>query len=447
MNTQLTQGKITPQLIALAIPLLIGNIIQQFYNTIDTIIVGRFVGDDAFAALGVAGTVMNLFIFVLGGCCTGVSMIAANLFGNGNQKVLRQEFYIATVMGTVFTVILSGGAILLLPWLLKVIQTPESITPMVTQYLNIIFAGMLATFFYNLFAAILRAVGNTRAALIFLIIAMAANTVLDILFVAVFHMGIWGASLATVIAQLFSALLCLIYILKYQSFLKITKEDRSFDKDLVKTTANYAIISALHQSSLYIGKLLVQGAVNALGLTSIAAYTATTRIEGIAQTFGDSGATAISVFVAQNFGAGKKDRAREGFLKGLKLLILLGLAISALMVIFAKPLLAFFVGAGNTEAIAFGVSYLRVVSVFYVLCFIGSSFVGYFRGSGMVQIPFIGTTMHITLRVIFSYLLAGRLGLSAVAWATGIGWISIVIFQTTVFKKTTASKSTSINIA
>ena len=432
---KLTDGSIRPQLISLALPLLIGNIIQQFYNTVDTIIVGRYVGETAFAALGVAGTVMNLFIFILGGCCTGVAIIAASLFGSGNFKSLRQEIFLSAVLGIIFSLILSVTAIIFMPTLLNIIQTPVEIIPLIKQYLNIIFIGLIATFLYNFFSAILRAIGNTKMALLFLLFSMLCNIILDMLFVAWLGLGIAGAAWATVLSQFICAMLCQLYIRTKLPFLKLSKEDMRYDQQLIHKTAQYAVVSALHQSSLYIGKLLVQGAVNSIGFAAISAYTATTRIEGIAQAFGDSGAEAISVFVAQNTGAEKKERSVDGFKKGLIMLTFLGLVLSAIMFLSARPLMSLFVSKLNDTAIKNGVTYINIICCFYFLCFIGSAFVGYFRGSGRVKIPFIGTTIHISVRVILSYLLVSKLSLGAVALATGIGWIVVVVFQISVFKK------------
>ncbi|MBF4693455.1 MATE family efflux transporter [Fusibacter ferrireducens] len=434
-KVNLTEGPIQSQLIKLALPLLIGNIIQQLYNTVDTIIVGRYVGENAFAALGVAGTVMNLFIFVIAGGCTGVALIVATLYGKGDYNTLRRELFLSIVLGIACTLSLSIVAITFMPILLKVIHTPLEITAYTRQYLNIIFIGLLATFIYNLLSATMRAIGNTQIALFFLIFAMLLNIFLDLLLVAKLNFGIAGAAWATVISQLLCAGLCQLYILKQLPFLKIRPEDMRFDSSLIHKTAQFAFISALHQSSLYIGKLLVQGAVNSIGFAAISAYTATTRIEGIAQAFGNSGAESISVFVAQNTGAGNRARSISGFKKGLFLLTALGLFISIMMLFNARLLLKLFISNANEEAIALGIRYIQIICCFYFLCFIGSAFVGYFRGSGQVKIPFLGTTLHITIRVILSYVLVSKCALAAVALATGIGWIAVVAFQVIVYSK------------
>ena len=308
----LTRGSIPPQLVSLALPLIFGNILQQLYNTIDAMVIGRFAGETAFAAIGVAGTVMNLFLFLLSGCCTGISVLFAQQYGSRDLAGFRQEGFLASVFGGLFTLVLSLAALLLLRPLLTLMQTPEDVARLAADYLVVIFGGLLATFFYNLCAAALRSVGDTRSALLALLAAMAANLALDLLFVARLGMGIAGAAWATVLAQLLSVALCLLYLARRYPQLLFRREDRRLDRGLLRRTVSYGAVSALHQSSLYIGKLLVQGAVNSMGTPMISAYTATTRIEGFANSFGDSGAQAVSVFTAQNTGAGEERRVREG---------------------------------------------------------------------------------------------------------------------------------------
>ncbi len=422
------EGNIRKQLLILAVPLLIGNIFQQLYNTIDAMVIGKYVGEAAFAAIGIAGTVMNLCIFLLGGCCTGISIILARLFGSDDPAAFRQESYMAFRYGAVFAFLLGGGMILLLPSVLRLIRTPIELYSPITQYLNIIFGGLVVTYFYNLYAASLRAVGDTGVALLFLIVAVLLNTALDILFISVLQLGIRGAAFATVISQCIAAVGCGIYMKKRMPELVYGKEDKKIHKVLLKQTVKYAFISALQQSSLYLGKIAVQGVVNDLGLSSIAAYTAAGRIEGFVNSFGESGADAVSIFAAQNIGAGDVDRAKEGLWKGMKMMILLVLILAAGMYFFAIPLMHLLLG-GTVEFIEIGSQYLQGIAFFYFFCFIGSTFVGWYRGSGQVNIPLIGTTLQILIRIVLSMVLCTFIGLKGVAFATGIGWICVVSFQ------------------
>ena len=430
----LTQGSIPQQLIWLTLPLICGNILQQLYNTVDAFIIGRFLGSTAFGAVGVAGTVMNLFIFILSGCCTGIAVLFAQCYGSRDLAAFRREGFQALVFGLSVTVVLGLGGLTLLEPLLALIQTPENIEHLVTEYLTVIFLGLPVTFLYNLGSAALRAAGNTLAALFPLMAATALNVGLDILFVGGFSMGIAGAAVATVLAQGFAALLALGYLRWRMPQLLFGREDLHLDWDMLRRTASFGLVSALQQSAVYIGKLLIQGAVNSMGNEAINAYTAATRIEGFANSFGDSGAEAMSVFVAQNTGAGEKKRVKRGFFTGMALMIALGLAMSLVMFVGARASLTLMLGESGLDALEGGMSYLQLIALIYVMCFIGSAYVGLYRGIGWVSVPVIGSSLQITIRVILAYALADSWGVAGVALATGIGWSAIITYQTILYR-------------
>lgn len=430
----LTQGSIPQQLIWLTLPLICGNILQQLYNTVDAFIIGRFLGSTAFGAVGVAGTVMNLFIFILSGCCTGIAVLFAQCYGSRDLAAFRREGFQALVFGLSVTVVLGLGGLTLLEPLLALIQTPENIEHLVTEYLTVIFLGLPVTFLYNLGSAALRAAGNTLAALFPLMAATALNVGLDILFVGGFSMGIAGAAVATVLAQGFAALLALGYLRWRMPQLLFGREDLHLDWDMLRRTASFGLVSALQQSAVYIGKLLVQGAVNSMGNEAINAYTAATRIEGFANSFGDSGAEAVSVFVAQNTGAGEKKRVKRGFFTGMALMIALGLTMSLIMFVGARASLTLMLGESGLDALEGGMAYLRLIALIYVMCFIGSAYVGLYRGIGWVSVPVIGSSLQITIRVILAYALADSWGVAGVALATGIGWSAIITYQTVLYR-------------
>ena len=433
-TTVLTQGSIPQQLIWLTLPLICGNILQQLYNTVDAFIIGRFLGSTAFGAVGVAGTVMNLFIFILSGCCTGIAVLFAQCYGSRDLAAFRREGFQALVFGLSVTVVLGLGGLTLLEPLLALIQTPENIEHLVTEYLTVIFLGLPVTFLYNLGSAALRAAGNTLAALFPLMAATALNVGLDILFVGGFSMGIAGAAVATVLAQGFAALLALGYLRWRMPQLLFGREDLHLDWDMLRRTASFGLVSALQQSAVYIGKLLVQGAVNSMGNEAINAYTAATRIEGFASSFGDSGAEAVSVFVAQNTGAGEKKRVKRGFFTGMALMIALGLTMSLIMFVGARASLTLMLGESGLDALEGGMAYLRLIALVYVMCFIGSAYVGLYRGIGWVSVPVIGSSLQITIRVILAYALADSWGVAGVALATGIGWSAIITYQTVLYR-------------
>ena len=424
----LTSGSIPQHLLRLAAPLIMGNILQQLYNTVDAFILGRFAGELEFAAVGVAGSVMNLFLFMITGACTGISVIFAQLYGAGERERFRREHWLSLSCGLLVTLACSGLGFLLLSPLLQFIQTPSELKTFVSVYLTIILASLPAEFLYNLYGALLRAIGRANAALMAFAAAVTVNVALDYCFVARFQLGIAGAAWATAASQAISAVLCILYLRRKAPELIFARAYCRMDGELSKQTAHFSFVTALHQSSLYIGKLLVQGAVNTGGTDMISAYTATTRIEGFANSFGDSGSAATSVLVAQNRGAGKEERVKEPFRSSLFLM----LAMSLIMYVSASTSVGFMLGTRSGAAFENARDYLKLVALFYTLCFTGNTFAGYFNGIGKVSVPFHGATSHIALRVVLSWLLVGKMGpppsrwqqASAGCWSTRCGPLS-----------------------
>ena len=425
----LLHGNIKKELIGLMLPLILGNILQQFYNTIDSMIVGRYMGNAAFAAVGLAGSVMNLFVFMLSGGCSGISVVFAEIYGQRKWEKLRRESILSMALGLGTALCFSVLGLVFLRTILDILKTPEEVAPYAWNYLSIILVGLPVTFFYNWCAAALQAAGDTKTPLYTLGIAMTLNVILDLWFVAEMHMGTAGTAIATVIAQLTASLCCLGMMRKKHPEYFPKPKDFVLDQELLKRTAKFGSVSALHQSSLYIGKLLVQGAVNTGGTDMISAYTATTRIEGFANSFSDSGAAAISVFVAQNRGAGEKGRVQSGFKQGWTVMFTLAVTLSILMFLVTEKAVILLMGDPSAAVLWNAKEYMKWISVFYFLCFTGSTFVGFFRGIGRVEVPVIGSILQISIRVVLSHFWIGSMGLKAVALATGVGWAAIVVYQ------------------
>lgn len=435
MNTKsLIDGNIKYQLIGLTLPLILSNIFQELYNTIDTYMIGSFVNDNAFAAMGISGSIMNLFIFIIIGANNGISLILARYYGEKNYNEFRKSIFASIVIGGFITVILSIISLVFLHYILNIINTPIELRYYITQYLNIILIGLVACFLYNLCSAVLRSLGNSRTSLYILLLSIMINIITDYIFIRIFNYGIKGAAFATLLSQLFSVVITVIYINKNYPYLRLKKEDWNLDINNIKSILNYMAMSSLQQSSLYIGKLLIQGAVNALGTDAIIAFTASSRIEAFPNTFAESGGTAISIFISQNNGAKKNRRIKKGFKTGLKLTIIMGIITISIIFILSFPLSRLFIGS-NIPAVNEAMSYLKTVSLFYIFCFIGSSFVGYYKGMEMINIPVAGTILHISIRTILSYILITELSLTAVAFSTGLGWIAVNIMQIIVFYK------------
>ena len=425
----LLQGNIRSQLITLTLPLFLGEILQQLYNTTDSLIIGRFLGTDAFAASGISGSIMNLFIFVLSGFCVGVSVLFSGCYGAGDLPKFRRTNFTAATAGTAFTLLLSLLCILLTGPILRLVATPDSLFAYCRSYLVIVLAGLIATYFYNLFSGILRSVGATGASLLFLAAALASNIVLDIVMVGFLPLGIAGAALATVIAQSCSAFACYLYLRRRFPHLMFTRADCGLHTGILKQIFSYGTASALHQSSLYIGKLLVQGIVNSCGTAVIAAFTATTRIEAFINAPGNAFSQASSIMISQNRGAGNRQRTVSAIKESFRLILFSAVVLSVIMYFVSPYALRLFLDASETESLTAGTAYLKLIFFFYVLSYTGYCFVGISKGMGRMTAPVIGTTVQISVRVLVSALLIHGLGLSGVAWATGIGWVFVVAFH------------------
>jgi len=430
-QVNLTQGSIMPQLLRLCMPLLAANVLQQLYNIINSLVVTYYLGENAFAALGVAESIMNLFIYVITGACMGASVLVAQFYGEGNMSRLRRQLYVSAVLigGCTLTAVILGQ--IFLPQILRLIQTPSELMGDAVAYLRVILVGMVFTFTYNYLASTLRAVGDTKTALYFLLISLGYNLACAWLLVAVFELGITGTAIATATAQCLSSALCFWYIRKKRPYITIHRADMKMERQLAGKTVSFAAVAALQQSSLYLGKLMIQGAVNGLGTASITAFTAVTRVENFIQAFGISGCEATAIFIAQNKGAGNLKRSLRGFGRGAVLLLSWGFFFSAIMLLLPELLLSAFLEGG--ESMVHGVSYLRWIGGFYFLSFAGHLFVSWYRGTGRMNITFWGTTIQVAARVVLSYLLVSAMGLGAVGLATGLGWIVIVMFHGSVF--------------
>lgn len=425
----MTRGNIKKQMIAYTIPIIISLIFQQLYNIADSIIVGRFIGTEAFAAVGIAGTVMNLFIFIISGFCVGTTILLSRYWGGNNLKEFNVQFFTSITWGTIFTAIITTLSIILINPLLESINTPLELMTYTQSYLRIIFLGLITTFLYNIFNALFKSIGNSRISLMFLIVSMIVNIFLDLLFIITLDLGIQGAALATIISQGFSALCCIVYAKFSCPFIKATKKHLAFSSRHLKDALSYGAISSLHQSVIYLGKLLIQTSVNSLGTDAISAYTAINRIEAFILATGNGFCDTISVFVSQNIGSKKEERAKKGFTTGMSMVIIYGLLISIVMLLGARTFLSLFLNKGDTEAMALGLSYFKILSFLYSCCFIADSFTGYFRGTGNLKIPFICSVTQLSVRVIFTVMFIERLQLSAVALGTALGWIILNSIQ------------------
>lgn len=432
--TDLTQGNIKKQFLFLSIPLIIGDFLQQLYNMVDSLIAGWMINENAFTAIGVAGSIMNLFIFIINGSCNGITILYSQYFGQKDMDRLQKETFVSIVFGLGLSLILTIIGLIFLKPILVLLHTPLLIQEDVYHYLWVIDCFLFVTFFYNWASCVLRAFGDSKAALYFLMVSVGINVVLDVLFVSLYATVV-SLAYATILAQGISSLLSVFYLYKKYPFILFHRNQLKNLKRMFSRTIQYGLVSAMHQSSLFIGKLLIQGAINTCDFSIVTAYAITTRIETLINSFGNSGSQAISILVGQNYGAGNKKRIKDSLFTGGKLMALICAVGSVLMVIFCKPLTSLFVSLDSTKVVSQTYDYIVIVALFYEFCFIGYAFVGYFKGLGMVNVPVIGTTMHVILRVILSFVFVQKFGLIAVALATGIGWACLNVYQVIVYKK------------
>lgn len=426
---ELTEGNIKKQLISFSIPIILGNIFQLTYNAVDSIIVGRFIGKDALAAVGTANPIMNIVILGITGICIGASVLMSNLFGAGKYEDLKKELSTTLLFGAFFSVIITMLGVLCSTGILRLMKVPEDIIGEASIYLKIIFLGMPFTYLYNAFASALRSVGDSKTPILFLSFASILNGLLDLIFIAGFGFGIVTSALTTIIAEAASALLCIYYVNRKVSMLRLKRAELKLDRRLLKETLKHGSITALQQSCQPIGKLLIQGAINPLGVDTMAAFNAVNRVDDFAFTPEQSIASAMMTFVAQNRGAGKKERMRKGLSNGLFVEVLYWAMICIVITLFKTPIMKLFVSGEEEALIKVGTTYLGYMAFFYLLPAFTNGLQGFFRGMGDMKITLVGTITQISLRVLFVFLFVPKVGMVGVAFASLLGWIGMLLVE------------------
>lgn len=422
MYRDLTHGSITKGLLLFALPMIAGNLLQQLYNIADTLIVGQALGRNALAAVGSAYTLMVFLTSIFLGLSMGAGALFSICLGRGDKKALRAAVAHAFALIGAVTLVLNLSVYLLADPILRFLQIPHELYSSMRDYLLIIFGGLAATFLYNFFACLLRAVGNSVVPLWFLGISALLNIGLDLLFVPVLHFGVAGAAAATVIAQYVSGGgLTLYTILRCRELLP-RREDLHFNGRILRELADLSLLTCAQQSAMNFGILLVQRLVDSFGPVIMAAFAAAVKIDSFAylpvQDFGN----AFSTFAAQNYGAGQTERLRQGFRTATAVSAAFSCAISAMVVLLARPLMRIFVQAGETEVLAAGVRYLRIEGAFYAG--IGCLFLlyGFYRAVQRPGMSVVLTVISLGTCVALAYALAGPVGEAGIWAAIPIGW-------------------------
>ena len=382
----MTRGNIVRQLVGYTIPLVLGNIFQLAYNAVDSMIAGRFIGAEALAATGMAGPVMNILILGISGICIGAGVLMSSFFGSGSIEKLKRELGTLLVSGTVFSVVLTALGVIFIEPLLTVLNVPESIHDMTATYLRVVFIGVPFTYFYNALSQALKSVGDSKTPLKFLMATSILNAALDLFFIGCLGFGIMCSS--------------------------------------------YGAVTALQQSVQPIGKVMIQGAVNTLGVATIAAYNAVTKIDDFAYTPEQNISHAMTTFIAQNRGAGNKERAYKGFVRGLVIETVYFVMLAAVVLALNRVIMHLFIsGEGADAVVAEGERYLFVMAFLYVFPAFTNGIQGFFRGVGKMKTTLVGTCIQASLRVIFTFILVPYMGIVGICFACAIGWICMLAFQ------------------
>ncbi len=435
MTTDMTHGRIIPQLTEFTIPLVLGNLFQLTYNAADSVIVGKFVGDDALAAVGTAGPIMNMVILFISGMCMGAGILMSTLYGAKKQEQLERQISTSLLGGLAFSVAVTILLLLFAHPILELLQVPEDIIGSAASYLRIIFVGLIFTFIYNFFSNTLRALGDSRVPLYFLIISALLNVVGDLFFVVVLKWGVPGSALATMLSEALCCLCCAVYIKKKVPLLCLGKKWRVFDSSILWRTFTYGITSALQQMCVQLGKICVQTIVNVQGVSFIAAFTAINRVDDFAMTPQQNIAHASTTFMAQNRGAGKIARMEKGFLCSILLELIYTAVVSVLVFVFARPIMGLFVGTDSEEVVNLGVSYLSLISIMYVMPAATNIIQGFFRGLGDLKVTLVSTILNMSARFLGAWVMIHILhgGFDRLAWANFVGWIAMLAFQIPMF--------------
>ncbi len=425
MQIDLTQGNIRRSLVLFSLPMILGNLLQQLYNVADTLIVGKTIGTTALSAVGSAYALMVLLTSIMLGLCMGSGVVFAQHYGARRIDDLKLSMVNAFLFILGITILLNIVSFYLLDHFIIWLQIPLEAAAQTKEYLFIIFFGLLAVFIYNYFASVLRSMGNTVVPLIFLAIAALLNIVLDLYLILEWNMGVGGAAWATVISQYVSAILIVIYFFRKAQYLLPDKQHLRLDRQALSFIISNSSLTAIQQSIMNFGILMIQGLVNSFGFYVSAAFAAVVKIDGFAYMPAQDFGNAYATFIAQNYGAGRKDRIAQGTTIALQMSVIFCIIASAFVYFFAQPFMLLFVKANEIAVIEIGVGYLRIVGLCYVGIGILFLLYGFYRGIGKSQMSIVLTVISLGTRVGLAYYLSAipDIGLAGIWWAIPIGWV------------------------
>jgi len=414
------EGKL---ILKFAIPMLMGNVFQQLYNVVDSVVVGKFIGKEALAAVGTSSPIIFLLVSFIIGITMGFTVVVSQYFGAKDIEKVKRAINTMYIFLFFVSIFISVAGILLSDFIFRMINLSPAIVPQAKLFINIFFAGLVFLFGYNGTSAILRGLGDSRTPLYFLIGSVGLNIVLDLIFVPVFHWGVWGVALATVIAEAAAFVSQIIYLNAYHKVVKFSFHNLTFDRDIFKKSLKIGLPTGFQQTFVAIGMIALYWVVNRFGVDANAAYSVAGRIDSFAGMPAMSFAVALSTFVGQNMGANRPDRVKAGFKATLVMTSGVSLALSAIIVIFARYLMMMF--TNDPAVIEIGQNYLRIIGSFYTLFSVMFVFTGLLRGAGDTLVPmFISLFSLWLVRIPVAYLLSSnpKIGMNGIWWSIPIAW-------------------------
>lgn len=450
MTKDMTKGSPVKHILLFSIPLLIGNVFQQFYSMVDTIIVGRFVGVDALAAVGSTGSLVFLINGFALGLTSGFSVMVSQRFGANDEKGLRKAVSSSVVLCTALVVLLTTISLMAAKPLLHLMNTPENIFNDAYTYVFIIFAGIITTVAYNMMASILRALGDSKSPLYFLIISSVLNIILDLVLIINFNMGVAGAAYATIFSQGVSALLCFVYILKKYTILKLKREDYDVKKSMYVKHLKIGIPMALQFSITALGLVTVQGALNPLGSTFIAAYTASSKaLQLVMQPAVTYGVT-MATYCAQNLGAKRYDRIKDGVNKAIIISIITSIIAGAALILFGTQFVKLFIENPDASIISASKQVLDISGIFFIPLGLIFIYRNALQGIGESFVPMMAGVAELGARALVAFTLPSFLGFFGICLADPVAWIAaavpLAIYYYITIKKLLAKYDTSVEV-
>ena len=440
-DVDMTTGGITGHIIRFALPLLVGNIFQQLYNTVDTWVVGNFVSNEAFSAVGTVGPIINMLIGFFTGLSSGAGVVISQYYGAQRHEEVQKTVHTAIVMTAILGVVFTALGISMTPFMLRMMNTPDNVLPESTAYLTIYFSGIIGLMFYNIGAGILRAVGDSQRPFYFLVVCAVMNTVLDLLFVIGFQMGVEGVALATILSQATSAVLVIITLMRSDSCIRLRVKSLQLHWDMLKKIFRVGIPAALQMAVTSFSNVFVQSYINFFGDNCMSGWTAYSKIDQLLFLPMQSIALASTTFVGQNLGKNQVERARQGVKRSLTIAICSTLLCMVPVLIFAPNIVAFF--NSKAEVVEYGTLLLRWLSPFYVLCCFNQIYAGALRGAGNSKAPMlIMLGSFVLFRQVYLFCMARICNeILPIAMSYPAGWLLCSALTTIYFHKVQLGKS------